>query len=156
MRTQEGLTMKNLVSLTLAAACAVFSVSAAAQFAKKEDAIKYRQSAMFIQNQHVGRLAAMASGRVPYDQAAAVANAEVVAEISKLPWAGFGPGTEGGKAKPAVWKEQDKFKELNQQLMSNTEKLLAAAKTGNLDDLKAAVGKVGDTCQSCHDNFRNR
>ena len=98
--SKKGSTMKSLVALTLAAVCGAFSVSASAQFAKTEDAIKYRQSAMFIQSQHVGRLGAMASGRVPFDATAAVANAEVVAQISRLPWAGFAPGTEGGKAKP--------------------------------------------------------
>jgi len=110
--------MKRVILMTLAATCAAISVPAAAQFAKTEDAIKYRQSAMFIQGQHVGRLGAMAAGRVPYDAAVAVSNAEVVAEISRLPWAGFGPGTEGGKAKPEIWKEQTKFKELSEKLMS--------------------------------------
>ena len=148
--------MKRVILMTLAAACAAISVPAAAQFAKTEDAIKYRQSAMFIQGQHVGRLGAMAAGRVPYDAAVAVSNAEVVAEISRLPWAGFGPGTEGGKAKPEIWKEQAKFKELNERLMADTDKLLVAAKSGNLDALKAAMGSVGETCKTCHDTFRNK
>ena len=148
--------MKRVILMTLAAACAAISVPAAAQFAKTEDAIKYRQSAMFIQGQHVGRLGAMAAGRVPYDAAVAVSNAEVVAQISRLPWAGFGPGTEGGKAKPEIWKEQAKFKELNERLMADTDKLLVAAKAGNLDALKAAMGSVGETCKTCHDTFRSR
>jgi len=148
--------MKRVILMTLAATCAAISVPAAAQFAKTEDAIKYRQSAMFIQGQHVGRLGAMAAGRVPYDAAVAVSNAEVVAEISRLPWAGFGPGTEGGKAKPEIWKEQAKFKELNERLMADTDKLLVAAKAGNLDALKAAMGSVGETCKTCHDTFRNK
>jgi cytochrome c556 len=148
--------MKRVILMTLAATCAAISVPAAAQFAKTEDAIKYRQSAMFIQGQHVGRLGAMAAGRVPYDAAVAVSNAEVVAEISRLPWAGFGPGTEGGKAKPEIWKEQTKFKELSERLMGETDKLLVAAKAGNLDALKTAMGSVGETCKTCHDTFRNK
>ena len=76
--------------------------------------------------------------------------------ISKLPWAGFGPGTEGGKAKPDIWKEQAKFKELNERLMAETEKLAAATKAGNLDAVKAAVASVGETCKTCHDTFRSR
>jgi cytochrome c556 len=145
--------MKRFASLTLAAAaCAVYCLPASAQFAKSADAIKYRQSAMFIQSQHVSRLGAMASGRAPYDAAAAVANAQVVAEISKLPWAGFGPGTEGGEAKPDIWKEQPKFKEFSDKLIAETGKLPAAA--GNLDTLKAAMASVGGTCKACHDAFR--
>jgi cytochrome c556 len=148
--------MNRLASLTLAAAGAVLCLPTVAQFAKTEDAIKYRQSAMFIHNQHLGRLGAMTSGRVPYDAAAAVANAEVVAEISKLPWAAFGPGTQGGKAKPEIWKEQPKFKELSDTLVAETGKLLVASRAGNLDALKTAVESVGETCQSCHDHFRKK
>jgi len=148
--------MKTSALLALAAAIFALALPAAAQFAKPEDAVKYRESAMFIQSQHLGRVAAMASGRVPYDAAAATANAEVVAMISKLPWAGFGPGTEGGKAKPDIWKEQAKFKELNERLMAETEKLAAATKAGNLDAVKAAVASVGETCKTCHDTFRSR
>ena len=145
-----------LASLLLAAAGAVAAAPAAAQFAKSEDAIHYRQSAMFLQGQHFGRVAAMANGRVPFDAAAAAANAELVATISKLPWAGFAPGTEGGKAKPDIWKEQAKFKELSDKLQADTEKLAAAAKGGNLDAIKAQVAATGETCKSCHDTFRSR
>ncbi len=34
-------------------------------------------------------------------------------------------------------------------------KLNAAAKTGNLDSIKAAVGAVGGSCKACHDAFRS-
>lgn len=148
--------MKKTRLFALAAAAFALALPAAAQFAKTEDAIKYRQSAMFVQSQHIGRIAAMASGRVPFDQAAAGANADVLTVITKLPWAGFGPGTEGGNAKPDIWKEQAKFKELNERLMADTEKLAAAAKTGNLDAVKAAVANVGETCKTCHDTFRKK
>src|SRR5437868_10156489 len=148
--------MKSPALLALAAASFAFAVPAAAQFAKPDDAIKYRQSAMFIQSQHVGRLGAMASGRVPYDATAAVANAEVVAQISRLPWPAFGPGTEGGKAKPEIWKEQAKFKDLSDRLMAETDKLVLGAKPGNLDALNAAVGAARDTCKTCHDPFRHK
>lgn len=33
-------------------------------------------------------------------------------------------------------------------------KLNAAAKTGNLDAIKAAVGDTGKACKACHDNYR--
>jgi cytochrome c556 len=148
--------MTQVILITLAATCAVLSAPAAAQFAKTEDAIKYRQSAMFIQGQHAGRLGAMAAGRVPYDAPVALANAEVMLQISRLPWAAFGPGTEGGKAKPEIWKEQPKFKELSERLMSETDKLFVAAKAGNLDALKTAMGAVGESCKTCHDSFRSK
>ena len=41
----------------------LFAAPAIAQFAKTEDAIKYRQSAMSLMGNHMGRLAAMAQGK---------------------------------------------------------------------------------------------
>jgi cytochrome c556 len=149
--------MKFAISLVLAAAAAATAVPASAQFAKPEDAVKYRQSALFVMSTHFGRIGAMANGRVPYDAAAAVQNAEIVAEMSKLPWAGFGPGTDKvtpQRAKPEVWTEQAKFKEHNEKLVGETGRLLAAAKTNSLDTLKVAFSSTANTCKGCHDNFR--
>ncbi len=148
--------MNRLAPLAMAAVCGALALPAAAQFAKPEDSIKYRQSALFVMGQHFGRLAAMSSGRMPYDAGAAAANAEVVADMAKLPWAGFGPGTEGGKARPEIWKEQAKFKDHQDKLIAETGTLLVAAKAGNLDTLKAAVGATGSSCKACHDNFREK
>jgi cytochrome c556 len=101
----------------------------------------------------------MATGRAPYDAKAAVDNAEVVAMVSHLPWAGFMPGTDkvgNTKAKPEIWTEQAKFKEHQEKLTGETAKLLAAAKTNNLDNLKAAFQSTAGACKSCHDAFRNK
>ena len=38
------------------------ALPASAQFQKPEDAIKYRQSAMFVMGNHMGRLGAMVQG----------------------------------------------------------------------------------------------
>ena len=148
--------MKTIAALALAAVAATLSAPAAAQFAKAEDAIKYRQGALFVIGQHFGRLGAMAQGKIPFDAKAAQDNAEVVLNMSKLPWAGFGPGTEGGKAKPAIWKEHAKYKEHADKFEAEAVKLAAAAKTGNLDNLKAAFGDAAGTCKACHDAYRNK
>ena len=148
--------MKAIAALALAAATLTLSAPASAQFAKAEDAIKYRQSALFVMGQHFGRLGAMANGRVPYDAAVAAANADIVAEMAKLPWAGFGAGTEGGKAKPEVWKEAAKFKEHQDKMIAETGKLAVAAKAGNIDALKAQFGTTAGSCKACHDSFRNQ
>lgn len=127
-----------------------------AQFQKPEDAIKYRQSAFFVMGQNFGQLGAMANGRIPFDGAAALTNAERVAFMARLPFAAFGEGTDKGntKAKPEVWAEQARFKELAEKMQAETVKLVAAAKAGNADALKAAFGPIAGSCKSCHDSFR--
>ena len=61
--------MKRLVVNVIAAGAALTSLSAAAQFQKPEDAIKYRQSVMTVMANHLGRVGAMAQGKAPYDAA---------------------------------------------------------------------------------------
>ena len=145
----------------LASACALLAVSASssAQFAKPEDSIRYRQSSLFIMGQHFARIGAMANGRAPFDAKVAAENAEIVAAMAKLPWAGFGPGTDKGaptKAKAEIWTEQAKFREASEKAMAETAKLAAAAKTGNLDALKAAFGATAGSCKACHDAYRGQ
>ena len=150
--------MKHLI-VTVTLLLTGISMPAYAQFAKAEDAIKYRQSALFVMGQHFTRLAGMAQGKIPFDAKAAADNAAVVESMSKLPWAGFGEGTNQGgntKAKPEVWSDNAKFKEAADKMMAEVVKLNTAAKTGKLDDLKFAVSATGGTCKNCHDNFRNK
>ena len=145
---------------TLALAAAAFSVAspASAQFAKPEDAVKYRQSVMFVMSTHFGRVGAMANGRVPFDAKVATDNAEIVAEMARLPWPGFAANTDklSQKAKSEIFTEQAKFKEHGDKLQAESVKLVAAAKTNNLDNLKAQFGNTAATCKACHDNYRNQ
>jgi cytochrome c556 len=148
--------MKRLPLACLAVAGIVTALPAAAQFAKPEDAIKYRQSAMALQGATLGRVFAMANGRVPFDAKVAAENIEIVAMLNKLQFAAFTDGSDMGntKAKPIIWTQKDKF---NAEITRNQEavaKLVAAGKTGNLDQIKTAVGAVGQSCKSCHDEFR--
>jgi cytochrome c556 len=149
--------MKRLHLVLLSTVATLASLPAAAQFQKPEDAIKYRQSALTVMANHFGRIAQMAQGRVPFDAKVAAENADIVLTMSKLPFQAFGEGTDKGmpqRAKPEVWKEQAKFKAAAEKMQGEVVKLDAAAKTGNLDAIKAAVGAVGSSCKACHDDFR--
>ena len=150
--------MKFVATLALAAAALGIASPASAQFAKPEDAVKYRQSVMFVMWQHFGRIGAMANGRVPYDAKAAADNAEIVAEMARLPWPGFAANTDklSQKAKSEIFSEQAKFKDHGDKLQAESVKLVAAAKTNNLDNLKAQFGNTAATCKACHDNYRNQ
>jgi len=147
--------MNVLASLALAAAAVTLSAPAFAQFATPQDAIKHRQSTLKEMQQNFGRVAGMANGRFPFDAAEAAEKSQKAADLIKLPWSGFGPGTEGGKAKPEIWKEQAKFKEYQDVAIGEMGKLAAVSKTGNLDNIKVAVGNTAAACKACHDAFRN-
>lgn len=154
------ISLKKKAFLIAAAATGLCSaLPAAAQFQKPEDAVKYRKAAFTVMAAHFGRIGAMAQGRVPFDGAAAAANAEVVADLAKLPYAGFIEGTAGsekGQPKANVWSERPKFDAAAKKMQDEVAKLASVAKSNNLDQLKAAFGAAAQTCKACHDDFRNQ
>jgi cytochrome c556 len=149
--------MTKKAAFLLVLACAAFSSTASAQFARPEQAVKYRQSALTLMNTHLGRIGAMANGRAPFDAKLATENAELLSTLSHLPWQAFGPGTDkiSQRAKPEIWTQQARFNELSEKMTAETAKLAAAAKTNNLDNLRAAFTATAASCKTCHDVFRN-
>ena len=155
--------MKRLLSSLTIAAAALAGIGAAspaaAQFAKPEDAIKYRQSVFTVMGAHFGRIGAVVQGKAPYDPKATIENANIVLTMSRLPYVAFVEGSDKGgntKAKAEIWKEMDKFQAAAKDLQDQTVKLDAAAKSGNLDAIKAAFGDTGKACKACHDNYREK
>ena len=120
--------MKIFAPLAMAIAITSLSAPAMAQFQKPEDAVKYRKAAFTVMASHFGRVGAMANGRVPFDAKVAADNAALVETMSKLPWEGFGPGTDKGdtRALPAIWTEQAKWKEGVDKFQAEATKLSAA------------------------------
>ncbi|WP_299510260.1 cytochrome c [uncultured Limnohabitans sp.] len=150
--------MKKTISMIGACMALAMAIPAQAQFAKAEDAIKYRKASFTVMAAHFGRLGAMANGRIPFDAKLASENADIVAEMSKLPWAAFGEGTDKGetRAKPEIWQESAKYKEAADNMQAAVMKLNTAAKAGNIDALKAAFGPAAASCKTCHDSFRQK
>jgi len=149
--------MKKITALCAAGLALSFALPASAQFAKAEDAIKYRKSALFVMAQNFGRVAGMANGKIAFDAKVAADSAATAEFVSKLPWAGFGPGTDKGgetRAKAEIWSDKAKFDDYAGKMQAEMTKLAAAAKTGNLDDIKTAVNSTCGACKSCHDDFR--
>lgn len=150
--------MKKTILSLIAVSAAAMSFTASAQFAKPEDAVKYRKAAFSVTASHFGRMGAMASGKAPFDAKLAAENAEIVANMAKLPWHAFGEGTDtaDSKAKPEVWRQSAKFKEAADKLQAESVKLVAATKTGKEDAFKTAFATTAGACKSCHDDFKNK
>ena len=131
-----------------------------AQFRKPEDAVKYRQSVMYVMGTSLyARIGPMVKERVPFDAKIAQEHADVVVTMSKLPWPAFTPDTNGvGRtdAKPNLWNELPKFKDLGEKMQAEVLKLHAATRTGDLDAVNAAYNAVDRACTNCHDAFTNQ
>lgn len=142
-----------LATLTLG-----LSLQAQAQFAKPDDAIKYRQGALAVMGNHFARLGAMAQGRIPFDAQEAQRHADVVAFMAPLPWAAFGEGTDKGaptRAKAEIWFEKDTFTGRAEQMQKEATALAAAARTGDLAQVRTAFGSTAQSCRACHDAYRD-
>ncbi len=149
--------MQRTFLTAVAVAALATALPAAAQFQKPEDAVKYRKAAFTVMGTHFGRLGAMVQGRMPFDANVAAENAEIVAFMSKLPYAGFVEGTGGtekGSPKANVWTERAKFDAAAKKMQTEVAKLAAASKS--LDSLKTAFGAAANSCKACHDDFRNQ
>ena len=145
--------------VAVALACAVgWMGTVHAQFSKPERAVEYRQAAFTLMNNHMGRISQAVQGKVPYDKDAVVRSAEIIEIVGKLPYEAFAPGTDlmESKAKPAIWKEEAKFKQLAADMQAETVKLTAAAKTGNLDNVRTQFRATAKSCDACHDAYREK
>jgi cytochrome c556 len=134
------------------------TAQAQAPFAKAEDAIKYRKSAMFVMSQHFGRIGPVVKGERPYDKDEVARNAAIAEQMSKLPFDAFVAGTDKGEtgAKPEIWTGAAKFKSSAEKMQQEMSKLAQAAKGGDLNAIKAQFGETGKACKACHDDFRKK
>ncbi len=147
--------MKKIAAMGLAGALAMASTVAVA--VKPEDAIDYRQGVFQAIKWHFGTMGAMVKGKMDYDADDFTRRAEIVSQLSHLPWEGFVEGSYSGDtdALPAIADNWDKFEGGSNMLMEKTAALVTAAKTGDMDQIRPAFGEVGKTCKGCHDNFKD-
>jgi len=134
------------------------AAAAFAQFAKTEDAIKYRQSAMFLIGQHFSRMGAVVKGEAPYQKGDFEKNAVLVESLYRLPLQAFlAPGSDTGSSMKAdALSQKDKFTQMHTATEAELVKLVAAAKGGDLNSIKSQFGAAGASCKACHDAFRKK
>jgi cytochrome c556 len=132
------------------------SGSAFAQFQNAEKAVDYRKSVFTVMGTHFGRIVAVVKGEAPYNKDDVAKNAAIVTMMSTLPWQAFGPGTEGGKAKPEVWSDNAKFKAASEKMQLAVADLNKVAQSGDLESIKKAFSVAGGSCKNCHDDFKKK
>lgn len=150
------MTRKLVAVMVVMAAVTTLAGAALAQFAKPEDAVRYRQSVMFLIGQHFTRMAAVVKGEAPYDKAAFEQNAVLVDVLYRMPLAAFqvAGSDKGSGTRPEALTEKDKFAQMHQATEAELAKLVAAAKGGDLNAVKAQFGAAGASCTACHKAYR--
>ena len=125
---------------------------------KPELLVKQRQSVMTLQGKYFGPLAAMAQGKAQYNADIVKRNAAFLDNLTRMPWDTFDPATKDVKsnALPAIWEQQDKFKEAASRLENEAHKLYEVSQSGDENAVKAQIGAVGKACGGCHESFRQK
>jgi cytochrome c556 len=149
---------KRMTWVVVVAVVGLLAGAAFAQFAKTEDAVKYRQSAMSVIGTHFSRMGAVVKGEAPYAKDAFEQNANIVAMLIPLPWDAFmvAGSDKGSGMKPEALAQKDKFMELAKTNQAEVAKLSTVAKGGDLNAIKPQFGAAGASCKACHDAYRNK
>jgi len=140
----------------------VMSLSVNAMAAKSEKhakrATELRQSVFKLTYSNMGPMGAMAKGKMPMDVAKIKKNSKRLVQLSKMmsdyfvvDMRKFDVETE---ALDKIWQDKDLFETKIKDLTVAAKNLHELAKKGDKAALKSAIGKVGQACGSCHDDFK--
>lgn len=148
--------------VSLFAACALLACSGmvGAQLSQEqaEGAVETRQALLRVMVWNFGPLGAMARDRIEFDAERVATNAQRLQALTKMLSDAFGPDTRGNdvttEALDAIWEQPDDFAAKIQANMEAADNLVAATQTGDEGAMREAIGKLGSTCGSCHDDFR--
>ncbi len=151
--------MNRSVAATVVALALGAVAGAALAQVKPELLVKQRQSVMTLQGKYFGPLAGMAQGKAPYNADIVKRNAAFLDNLTRMPWDTFDPATKdvkGSNALPAIWEQQDKFKEAASRLENEAHKLYQVSQSGDENAVKTQIGAVGKACGGCHESFRQK
>jgi cytochrome c556 len=85
-------------------------------------------------------------------------NAATIAQYGPqvLTWFPQGSGPEAGKtrAKAEIWSDPQTFRQRAESFSTAAVAFEAAARNGDLAEIRAAHGELGNSCKNCHDRFR--
>ena len=152
--------MKNrTLWMCLAVGLATVCAMPASSQVKPDTQVRQRQAAMILQGKYFyGHLRPTAQGKIPYDAAVVARNVGYLDALARMPWDGFTAATSGikSRATPAVFSDTAKFKEAQDQFMAEVTRLAEVTRKGDEAAIKTQILAVDKSCNSCHDNFRER
>ncbi len=95
----------------------------------------------------------MLKGEVEFDAAAAMQTLETWKDVGEKFGDLFPAGSEGGEAAPAIWEDREGFDAALVKWQDATGAAIAA-NPQTLDEARASIGPIFDTCKNCHDTYR--
>ena len=147
--------MKLVVAVAAVAVLAFGAASVATSSPEGTAAIEARHEAMESVGNAIGPLAAIAKGEAPFDAAVVEKNAGTIAEGLKKSATLFPEGSDKGDAetwaKEEIWTDFADFELKMQTARAQAEALQAVTEEAAF---RPALGKLGNSCKSCHQTYR--
>ena len=150
--------MKSTLAFLLLLATVATSVSAG----PIEDQIRTRQSAYSFLGWNVGKIKSQVIDKPDtFNKEQVIAAANVIAAIANSGLGSlYGPGTDQGigwkktRLKPEFFEKQEEAKKVATDFNREANEFAKVAERGDINEIKSKFGKLGESCKSCHDNFR--
>lgn len=123
-----------------------------------EAAVEYRQSLFQLVKSNMGPLGGMAKGAIPYDEKVMMTNAVRLEQLADMMVDYLAVDTrkfnvETG-AKDAIWENFPNVKEKVSALKTAAANLQSVVEAGDESEYRSAIGNVGASCKSCHDDYK--
>ena len=150
----------NRIKLFLACALLAIAGSASAELNQDqaERAVETRQSVLHLMGWNMSPLGAMARGRMDFDADRVETNAGRLLALSKMLSDAFAADTRANdvstEALDVIWEQPDEFAAKVEATIEASNRLLTVAATGDEGAMRKAIGDLGSSCGSCHDDFR--
>ena len=122
-----------------------------------EDPIATRKHLMQANGAAMGASQAMIKGEVPYNPAVALATLKSFNAVFYSFGDYFPAGSDQGdtSASPRIWEDMAGFQKILADLRTHTDAVIATPPQ-DLQAFQAAIGPIGQGCQSCHEAYRLR
>ncbi len=122
--------------------------------------IATRQGALKLMGYYMFPLGGMARGRIPMDTALVARNAAHIGNLAPMLTDTFKANTAASgvesQALPVIWEQPAEFQAKIETLIERAAELTRVAAIEDVEEgaVKGAIGKLGQACGSCHDDFR--
>lgn len=148
-----GATMGLVMSASVAA-----DVTEASSEKHAKAATQYRQAVFQLVRSNMGPLGGMAKGALPFDESVMETNAVRLEQLADMMGDYLSVDTrkfdvETG-AKDEIWENFSDVETKVMALKTAAKGLQSAVKTGDESAYRAAIGKIGASCKSCHDDYK--
>ncbi|TKB04043.1 cytochrome c [Alteromonas portus] len=143
---------------------AILSTSATAEVTEASSekhakaATQYRQAVFQLVRSNMGPLGGMAKGALPFDESVMQTNAVRLEQLADMMGDYLAVDTrkfdvETG-AKDEIWENFSDVEKKVMALKTAAQGLQAAVEAGDESAYRGAIGKIGASCKSCHDDYK--